>query len=67
MHGPEAPRSPALTQPVELFGRIGSRTRYQLWPGATSRRSSTSTMFCVWSVVQVVSRVTSRDPAFGCE
>ena len=54
-------------QPVQLFGRIGNRTRYQVCFALTSTWSRTSTRFCVSeSVVFVPSVVTARDETRGC-
>src|SRR5688572_20492746 len=54
------------TQPVVLFGRIGSRTRYHVSLELMSRPSSASTRFCVLSPVFVPSLVTTRAESFGC-
>src|SRR6478752_3047301 len=54
------------TQPVELFGRIGSRTWYQVCRALTSTPSSSSTMFCVASPVTVASVATTLDEFDGC-
>src|SRR5437899_3043715 len=56
----------ACTQPVELFGRIGRRTRYHAFVALNCFSLSTSTMLCVPSVVIVSSLVTARADAFGC-
>ena len=52
------------TQPVELFGRIGSRTWYQVWPALTSSSSRIRTTFCVPSLVSG-SFVTTYEEALG--
>src|SRR5215212_4390658 len=61
------PRALDWTQPVELFGRIGRRTRYQVFVFVTSVWARTRTMLCVPSVVIVSSFVTWCDDALGCE
>lgn len=53
------------TQPVELLGRIGNLTSYQVCPGATPTDASTRTMFCVRSGVTEGSLVSTEDFAVG--
>src|ERR1700730_6011958 len=61
------PRSLRGTQPVELFGRIGSRMWYQVWFEPVTTAPSTSTMFWVPSLVIVGSVVIAEAVELGCE